>query len=234
MKREELSGELLALRDEKYGAFQRKLIPNIDSERICGVRTPALRELARRVAREDWAEAFLAELPHESFEENQLHAFVIAGMKDYPRCLQAVEAFLPFIDNWATCDQLSPKVFGKHRQELIGSIKSWLASDQVYTVRFGIGMLMQHYLDEAFSPDYLVWVSQIHSPEYYIQMMAAWYFATALAKQEEATLPWFEEGRLTEEVRKKAIRKALESNRISPERKAQLRALSSAGKDAKP
>lgn len=214
----ELQQRLFSLRDEKYQAFQRKLIPNINPETIIGVRTPELRRMAKE------ADASIREnLPHSYFEENQIHAFSLEKEKDFDRAVQAVEAFLPYVDNWATCDQLRPKVFGKHREELLPHIRRWLGSDHTYTVRFGIGMLMQHYLDDGFDPDYPELVASVQSEKYYIRMMQAWYFATALAKQYEATVPYIETCRLEKWTHNKAIQKAVESYRITWEQKEILK-----------
>ncbi|MCI7742561.1 MAG: DNA alkylation repair protein [Clostridiales bacterium] len=218
---------LLSLQDGKFAAFQARLIPNVAPERILGVRTPELRKLAKQLRGSSDAEAFLNTLPHEFFEENNLHAFLLCGIKDFERCVQAVEDFLPYVDNWATCDQLRPKAFARNRQALLPRIRSWLDSDRTYTQRFGIGMLMSHFLDEDFREEYLSWVSDIHSEEYYVNMMIAWYFATALAKQYRAALPYIEERRLGPWVHNKTIQKALESYRVSEEHKACLKTLKS-------
>ena len=186
---EEIREELFRLQDPHYRALQAKLIPTVDPERMIGVRTPALRSFAKTLAKDPEAELFLADLPHAYFDEDQLHAFLLSELKDFDRCLGEVERFLPYIDNWATSDQLSPKAFKKRKQALLPAIKGWLKSGHVYTVRFGIGMLLQHYLNEAFDPAYPAWVADIRSEEYYVNMMRAWYFATALAKQYEAALP---------------------------------------------
>ena len=218
---------LFSLQDGKFAAFQARLIPNVAPERILGVRTPELRKLAKQLRGSSDAEAFLNTLPHEFFEENNLHAFLLCGIKDFERCVQAVEDFLPYVDNWATCDQLRPKAFARNRQALLPRIRSWLDSDRTYTQRFGIGMLMSHFLDEDFREEYLSWVSDIHSEEYYVNMMIAWYFATALAKQYRAALPYIEERRLGPWVHNKTIQKALESYRVSEEHKACLKTLKS-------
>ena len=217
--------ELFKLRDGKYRDFQSRLIPTAAPETIIGVRTPELRRFAKELMKRGNISPFLEALPHRYFDENQLHAFLLSELKDYGRCLEEVCRFLPYIDNWATCDQLSPKVFARHRGELIEEIRKWIRSGQTYTVRFGIGMLMQHFLDEDFDPAYLERVAQIRSEEYYINMMIAWYFATALAKQYEAVLPFLEEKRLAPWTHYKAIQKALGSYRIKPEQKAYLRSL---------
>lgn len=216
---------LFSLREEKYAAFQARLIPNVAPERVIGVRTPALRKLAKTLRGSGQAEEFLKALPHEFFEENNLHAFLLCEMKDFEACVQAVEDFLPYVDNWATCDQMSPGVFRQNKQALLPPIRRWIASEQCYTRRFGIGMLMSHFLDEDFREEYLSLVSDIRSEEYYVNMMIAWYFATALAKQYEAALPYLENRRLAPWVHNKAIQKAVESFRVSDEHKNYLRTL---------
>ena len=216
---------LFSLRDEKFAAFQARLIPNVAPERIIGVRTPALRKLAKTLRGSGEAEEFLKALPHDFFEENNLHAFLLCEMKDFDACVQAVEDFLPYVDNWATCDQMSPGVFRKNKQALLPYIRCWIASERCYTRRFGTGMLMSHFLDEDFREEYLRLVSDKRSEEYYVNMMIAWYFATALAKQYEAALPYLENRRLAPWVHNKAIQKAVESFRVSDGHKACLRAL---------
>ena len=215
---------LFSLRDEKFAAFQARLIPNVAPERIIGVRTPALRKLAKTLRGSGEAEEFLKALPHDFFEENNLHAFLLCEMKDFDACVQAVEDFLPYVDNWATCDQMSPGVFRKNKQALLPYIRCWIASERCYTRRFGTGMLMSHFLDEDFREEYLRLVSDKRSEEYYVNMMIAWYFATALAKQYEAALPYLENRRLDPWVHNKTIQKAVESFRVSDEHKACLRA----------
>ena len=225
MINEEIREKLYDRQDLKYRDFQAKLIPGMEPEKMIGVRTPDLRKIAKQmVKREDIGE-FLENLPHEFFDENQAHAFVISELKDYGRCVHEVERFLPFVDNWATCDQMSPKVFKKHRPELLDSIKEWIRSEHTYTVRFAVGMLMQHYLDEDFDPAYPEMVAAVQSEEYYIRMMIAWYFATALAKQYEAVLPYIEERRLEPWTHNKTIQKAVESYRITQEQKEYLKSL---------
>ncbi|WP_303840587.1 DNA alkylation repair protein [Selenomonas ruminantium] len=220
-----IQDKLFSMQDKTYQEFSRKLITNIAPEKIIGVRTPALRQLAKEVLVAGEAEAFLRDLPHAYHEENQLHAFILSAMKDYEPCMAYLEKFLPYVDNWATCDQMSPKVFKKHRPELLLQIRTWLNAEDTYTVRYAIGMLMVHFLDEDFGRTYLEMVAQIRSEEYYINMMIAWYFATALAKQYEAALPYIEEERLAPWTHNKAIQKAIESRRISVEQKAYLRTL---------
>lgn len=222
---DEIREMLYAERDTDYRDFQAKLIPTIDKETVIGVRTPALRKMAKQFAKREDIHTFLEALPHKYFEENQLHAFIIAERKEFAQCMEELTAFLPFVDNWATCDQMSPKVFKRHRQEMMSYIRKWLASGQTYTVRFGVGMLMEHFLDEDFDTVYLEMVSEIRSEEYYVNMMIAWYFATALAKQYEAVLPHIEEKRLETWTHNKAIRKAVESYRITPEQKGYLKGL---------
>ena len=217
--------KLFALQDTKYREFQSKLMPTVDPDTVIGVRTPQLRKLAKEIAKTEEKQLLLQGLPHAYFEENQLHAFVIALEKDFERCLAEVERFLPYIDNWATCDQLSPKVFAKHREELLSRIDVWLESDHVYTIRFGIGMLMQHFLNEDFDVKYAERVAGIRSDEYYVNMMTAWYFATALAKQYDAVLPFIENRKMDVWTHNKAIQKAVESYRITPEQKTYLRSL---------
>ena len=237
MTTDDIRSRLFALQDVPYRDFQAKLIPTVDPETMIGVRTPALRQLAKELAKTDAASAFLAELPHRYFDENQLHAFLISEIKDFDVCIAETERFLPYIDNWATCDQMSPKIFRKHRPELLPYIRKWIVPDgtgagtfkvspeKTYIVRFGTGMLMEHFLDDDFDPAYPELVSRIRSGEYYVNMMTAWYFATALAKQYDAVLPYLTEKRLDPWVHNKTIQKAVESFRITPEQKAYLKTL---------
>ena len=229
--------ELFKLQDVKYRDFQKKLIPTVDPESVIGVRTPELRKLAKQLARLRTSktaadcktaadvEAFLKDLPHEYFDENQLHAFIISEDKDYERCMADVEEFLPYLDNWATCDQMSPKVFKKNKDGLLLHVRKWLKSDRTYTVRFAIGMLMEHFLDDDFDPEYPKLVAKVKSDEYYVNMMIAWYFATALAKQHDAVIPYLEEQKLDVWTHNKTIQKARESYRITPEQKEYLKTL---------
>ena len=217
--------ELFRLRDEQYRDFQIRLIPTVDPQTVIGVRTPLLRQYAKELSGREEADVFLSALPHRYFDENQLHAFLLCEMKDYERCVGEVCRFLPYVNNWATCDQLSPKVFRKHRAELLKPVGQWLSSPETYTVRFGIGMLMQHYLDADFDSSYPQRVAAIRSQEYYVNMMIAWYFATALAKQYDAALPFLESRCLDPWTHNKAIQKAIESYRIAPERKEHLKGL---------
>ena len=222
---EEIQKELFALQDTTYRDFQAKLIPNLEDGAMIGVRTPQLRKMAKQMAKREEIGAFLEALPHTYFDENQLHAFIIAERKDFAQCMDELICFLPYVDNWATCDQLSPKIFRKHRQELLPYIKEWLGSGKTYVVRFAVGMLMEHFLDEDFDLVYPEMVSKVRSEEYYINMMVAWYFATALAKQYESVLPYIEEVRLDPWTHNKAIQKSIESNRITAEQKTYLRGL---------
>ncbi len=228
MLREEIRDELFRLRDEKYRDFQKKLIPTAAPDSVIGVRTPALRALAKQLTGREEIQEFLNDLPHRYFDENQLHAFILSEIRDYERCMEEVCRFLPYVDNWATCDQMSPKVFKKHREELLAQIKAWLSSGETYTIRFAVGMLMEHYLDDAFDPAYPAMVAAVQSEEYYVRMMIAWYFATALTKQYDAALPYIEEHRLEPWTHNKAIQKSAESYRIPPERKAYLKGLKTA------
>lgn len=225
MTSQTITDELFGLRDPAYAAMQIRILPTVAPERIIGVRTPQLRALARDLIKSGGAPAFLAQLPHRYFDEDQLHAFVVSEEKDFDRCLEKVEGFLPFIDNWATCDQLSPAAFKKTPEKLLPPIERWLGSDRVYTIRFAVGMLMQHFLDERFDRRYADMAAAVRSDEYYVRMMVAWYFATALAKQYPSVLPYLEERRLDRWTHNKAIQKSLESLRIPPERKACLRSL---------
>lgn len=222
---DEIRAELFRNRDTEYRAFQCKLIPTVAQERVIGVRTPVLRKLAKDLSGKGDTAAFLNNLPHFYFDENQLHAFLISGIKDFSACLAETERFLPYVDNWATCDQLSPKAFKQCRKKLPEAIGRWIASGETYTVRFGIGMLMQHFLDADFDLKYPEAVASVRSEEYYIRMMVAWYFATALARQYEAVLPFLESKRLEPWTHNKTIQKAVESYRITPEQKVYLRSL---------
>ena len=216
---------LSALAEPGYRDFTAKLIPNIPADRILGVRTPQLRALAKELRGSVDAAAFLEALPHTYQEENQLHSFLLSYEKRFPLCMEKVEAFLPFVDNWAVCDCMTLPCFRKHRPELAEAVVPWLASDRTYTIRFGIKQLMDHFLEEDFDPKYPAMVGSVTSEEYYVNMMQAWYFATALAKQWEAVLPWLTERRLDPWIHNKTIQKAVESFRIPEHRKALLRGL---------
>ncbi len=225
MKRDEIVTELFKMRDVDYAQFQGKLIPTVSADRVIGVRTPALRAFAKDLYKDPDIDEFLCATPHQYFDEDQLHAFVISLEKDFDKCIALLEEFLPFIDNWATCDQLSPKCFKKEQKKLLSYIKVWIKSNHTYTVRFAIGMLMQHYLDDGFKTEYADMVAEVRSDEYYINMMIAWYFATALAKQYESIVPYIEERRLALWVHNKAIQKSVESYRITAEQKEYLKTL---------
>ena len=225
MSTNSITERLFRMRDEKYADFQARLIPTVPGDRIIGVRTPELRALAREIIKEGGTEPFLLSLPHTYFEENQLHAFIISYGKDFDICVSRVEAFLPYIDNWATCDQMSPKIFGKHPEKLLPRVREWLGSVKEYTVRYAIGILMRYFLDDRFDTAYPDAVASLVTEDYYVRTMVAWYFATALAKQYERVLPYLENGRLDAETLDIAVRKCVESFRIPEERKAYLRSL---------
>ena len=217
--------ELFALQDIYYADFQAKLVPNIQRELFIGVRVPEARKFAKRLAKDSEISKFLRYLPHKYYDENILHALLLSEMKDYDACIAAIDEFLPYIDNWAVCDILSPKIFKKNKTPLLGKIKEWSASEKAYTCRFGIGMLMSYFLDDDFRPDYLEIPASVHSEEYYVRMMIAWFFATALSKQWGATIKFIEDHRLDTWTHNKAIQKARESRRITPEQKEHLKSL---------
>ena len=219
-----IRAQLYDLQDIKYKDFHCKLIPTVDPDRVIGVRAPAMKALAKELAKTDVSD-FLRDLPHKYYDENNLHGLLVMNIPDYEDSLAEINKFLPFVDNWATCDLLRPLSFIKHRGELIEEIKIWLKSEHTYTKRFGMEMLMLHFLDEDFKPDYLEWLAEIRSQEYYVNMMLAWFYATALAKQYEATIPYIENHRLDKWVHNKTIRKAIESFRVTDEQKAYLRTL---------
>ena len=222
---ERIRQELFSLQDPSYKAFHCPLMPTVDPDTVIGVRTPALRSLAKRLKAGKDISIFLSDLPHKYYEENNLHAILIEDITDFDACITALNAFLPFVDNWATCDMMRPKVLKKEPDRLLNEIEKWLTSEHTYTVRFGIGMLMVHFLDDAFHESYPKRVAKIQSEEYYVNMMIAWYFATALAKQWDGVIGYLEEERLPLWVHNKAIQKAVESLRISKERKQYLRSL---------
>ena len=222
---DDIRDELFKMQDIEYRDFNSKLIPTVKKEDMIGVRTLELRKYAKKLLKEEGVEDFLHSLPHKYFDENQLHAFIISEIKDFKLCIDELINFLPYLDNWATCDQLSPKIFKKYRNDLLPHIYEWLKSDKTYTVRFGIGMLMEHFLDEDFKSEYPEMVAAVRSEEYYINMMTAWYFATALAKQYESILPFIEGNKLDTWTHNKTIQKAIESNRINAEQKNYLKGL---------
>lgn len=216
---------LSKFKDNEYREFQSKLVPNISKDTILGVRTPDMRNIAKEVFGTKEGNDFLKKLPHKYYEENLVHFFLIAMIKDFDECIKETERFLPYIDCWPVCDQSSPKVFKKKHEELLPYIKKWIDSDHVYTSRFGMRMLMNEFLDKDFKPEYLKWVCSKKGEDYYLKMMVAWYFATALAKQYDASIVYFEKRKLDEWCHKKAIQKAIESYRVSDEHKNYLRSL---------
>jgi 3-methyladenine DNA glycosylase AlkD len=218
-----ITDQLFALQDVAFGDFQAKLMPNINRNNIIGVRTPALRALARKIAKTDAAQEFIGQLPHRYFEENNLHAFIVAQTSDFDEAMRQTELFLPHIDNWATCDQFTPAALKKHPDELLKAVRRWIESSHTYTVRFAIKMLMTFYLDDLFCDEYPQMVAAVKSDEYYVKMMIAWYFATALSKQYDAIVGYLTEHRLDAWCHNKTIQKAIESYRISDERKAVLK-----------
>lgn len=221
----EIEKRLFALSDEKYAAFQAKLTPNVAPELFIGVRVPEVRKLAKELKKDAVAEVFLGVLPHKYYDENMLHGLLISEIKDYDEVIRQIDRFLPFVDNWAVCDTMSPKVFKKHKTELINKIKTWAEAKETYAVRFGIEMLQSHFLDDDFKPEYLEIPAAVKSEEYYVNMMVAWFFATALAKQWDSTVPYIEKNRLAVWTHNKTIQKAVESYRITEEQKAYLRTL---------
>ncbi len=223
--KDELGKKLFELQDLKYRDFHSSLLPGIPKETIIGIRTPVLRKFAREFEKTEEAEDFIEKLPHYYYEENNLHMMIISNIKDYEKCLEEIRKFIPYINNWATCDLPRPKCFAAHRGELLPEVKKWIESDKTYVIRYGIGTLMNLYLDEDFREEFLEWVSAVESEEYYVNMMIAWYFATALAKKWEETIPYIQEKKLSDWVHKKTIQKAIESYRISKEQKDYLRSL---------
>lgn len=221
----DITKQIFELQDLKYRDFQLGLTPGLTENYMIGVRTPELRKIAKELEKSGEADEFISELPHRYFEENQIHAFILSKMKDYDRLSDELERFLPFINNWATCDQLRPEIFKKHTDEVYEKIKVWVLSDKTYTVRFGLGMLMAYFLDDKFRAEQHELAVNIVSDEYYINMMRAWYFATALAKQYEATVEIFENRRLDSWTHRKSIQKARESFRVSDEHKIYLNSL---------
>ena len=223
---ETLREKLLEMQDLSYREFHSKLMPTVDKEKIIGIRTPQLRRFAKEFAKNSKEkENFLASLPHQYYEEDNLHGFLIEMGKDYNAVVEKLNAFLPYVDNWATCDMMRPKVLKKHLPEFFEQVCEWVQSERVYTIRYGIGMLLSFYLDSEFDRQHLEMVAKIRSEEYYVNMMIAWYFATALAKQYDETLPYIEEQKLDKWTHNKAIQKAMESYRITAEQKAYLRTL---------
>ena len=221
----EIQRHLFAIKDDGYRTFQCRLMPTVDAQTVIGVRTPHLRKYAKGIANSDAAKAFLQALPHQYYEENNLHAFLIEEIKDFNTCVAALNTFLPYVNNWATCDSMNPKILGKHKADLLDVIEAWISAPDPYTVRFGIKLLMTWFLDADFSPEYLTKVASVNSEEYYVKMMISWYFATALAKQYEATLPYLEKHRLSPWIHAKTVQKATESYRLTKEQKIYLKTL---------
>ncbi len=221
----EIVDELFKLQDKEYAEFQSKLTPTVDKNKFIGVRVPEVRKLAKVYIKEEKSKEFLKTLPHEYYDENMLHGLLISEIKDYEVCIKEVDKFLPYVDNWAVCDIMSPKVFKKNKDKIIEKIKIWSESKDIYTSRFGIEMLMRHFLDEDFKTEYLEIPAKVKSDEYYVQMMIAWCFATALAKQWYDTIKYIEKEKLTKWVHNKTIQKAIESYRITNEQKEYLKGL---------
>lgn len=216
---------LYELEDKEYAKFQWKLTPTVPEDNFIGVRVPEARKLAKKLFKEYDTSTFIDTLPHEYYDENMLHGLILSEMKNYEECVAAVDKFLPFVDNWAVCDIMSPKIFKKHKEELIDKIIEWSASEHTYTCRFGMEMLMTHFLDDDFSEEYLEIPAKVRSDEYYVNMMIAWFFATALAKQWDATIPYIEQNRLDKWTHNKTIQKSCESYRITDDQKKYLRTL---------
>lgn len=221
----EIQKELFSLQDKEYMKFLSKLTPNVSEDTIIGVRIPEIRKLAKKLVKNNEYEDFLKELPHKYYDENLLHGAIISESKDFEKCIKLLDNFLPFVDNWAVCDTISPKIFKKYKKELIEKIKEWSQSDKTYTCRFGVEMLMTHFLDEDFKKEYLEVVADIHSDEYYVKMVVAWFFATALAKQWDYAVIYLENNRLDVWVHNKTIQKARESLRILEDKKGYLKGL---------
>lgn len=221
----EIQKELFSRQDKEYMKFLSKLTSNVSEDTIIGVRIPEIRKLAKKLVKNNEYEDFLKELPHKYYDENLLHGAIISENKDFENCIELLNSFLPFVDNWAVCDTISPKIFKKHKKELIEKIKEWSQSDKTYTCRFGVEMLMTHFLDEDFKKEYLEMVANIHSEEYYVKMVIAWFFATALAKQWDYAVIYLENNKLDVWVHNKTIQKARESLRILEDKKGYLKGL---------
>lgn len=220
-----LQEELFKLQDTAYRDFHSSLMPGVDKETVIGIRTPVLRKFAKEYAKSGEIEQFMRELPHKYYEENNLHMMLIGQIKGYDECISELEKFLPYIDNWATCDSPLPKCFDKNKEDVLERAKNWIATDATYVKRFGMGVMMRLFLDEDFKEEYIQLVASVKSEEYYVNMMIAWYMATALAKQWDAAIPYIQERRLSEWVHRKSIQKAVESYRITPEQKEYLKGL---------
>lgn len=220
-----LQEELFKLQDTGYRDFNSSLIPGVDKDKVIGIRTPVLRKFAKEYAKSGETEKFMRELPHEFYEENNLHMMLISQIKGYDECISEIEKFLPYIDNWATCDLPLPKCFDKNKEDILERAKKWIATDAAYVKRYGMGVMMRLFLDEDFKEEYIQIIASVKSEEYYVNMMIAWYMATALAKQWDAAIPYIQERRLSEWVHRKSIQKAVESYRITPEQKDYLKGL---------
>ncbi|MGI6280424.1 MAG: DNA alkylation repair protein [Acutalibacteraceae bacterium] len=225
MQEFKITKKFFDLKDLDYAAFQSKLTPGIPPEHFIGIRMPLMRKLAKEYIKDPECVQFLNRLPHKYYEENMLHGLLIEQIRDYDECIKQLDIFLPYVDNWAVCDVMSPKVFKRNTNRLIDDINRWIASRHTYTIRFGIGMLMRYYLEDLFKPEYLSLVASVRSDEYYVKMMIAWFFATALAKQYEKTVPYIESKVLDDWTHRKTIQKACESYRISDEQKKYLKTL---------
>ena len=223
MEKKDLQAKLIILQDRDYQSFQYKLIPTINPNTIIGVRTPDLRNIAKELAKDSYKEAFIKDLPHQYFEENQIHSFLIGLEKDYDKCLSMIETFLPYIDNWATCDQATPKALIKNPDKTIASINRWIKTNKPYYIRYAVGILLALFLDDLFKKEYLDIVANIKSEEYYVQMMQGWYFATALVKQYDDAIKYIEDNKLDKVVNNITIKKAIESYRISDNQKEYLK-----------
>ncbi len=221
----EIRRELTLLAEEDYKAFQVSLMPTVSADTVLGIRTPVLRKFAAELKKTDFDEDFLAILPHKYYEENNLHAFLIEKLGDFDRTVDELKRFLPYVDNWATCDSMNPKILGENKEKLLPLIEEFLNSTHTYTVRYGIGLLMRYFLGDSFRREYAELVASIKSDEYYIKMMQAWYFATALASNYKDIIPYIENRILDPWTHKKAIQKAVESRRISKETKEYLKTL---------
>ena len=220
-----LQDRLFAIQDKQYAAFLAKLTPSVPEDCFIGIRVPELRKFAKEYVKEEKDVDFLNQLPHKYYDENMLHGLLISQIQDYEECIRLTDDFLPYVDNWAVCDIMSPKVFAKHKDKLLEKLKIWSKSSHTYTCRFGLRMLMSHYLDKNFKEGYLEIPVSVRSDEYYVKMMVAWFFATALAKQWGATIPYIEQKSLAKWTHNKTIQKAVESYRINSEQKAYLRTL---------
>jgi len=220
-----ITDRLFELQDSAYADFQSKLTPGIERELFIGVRVPLVRKLAKEIVKDTDTAAFMSKLPHKYYDEDMLHGLLVSEIKDYDVCIKAVDRFLPYVNNWAVCDIMSPKIFAKNKEKLICKIKEWTKSDKTYTIRFGVEMLMSHFLDKDFKAEYLETPAKIRSEEYYVKMMQAWFFATALAKQWDDTVPYLQKQRLDVWTHNKTIQKAKESNRITKEQKEYLNTL---------